>query len=386
NKWINDAAIKAGGVSVGMTHIAKLTHSSTKASNVDVTEYDRISSKNLVVTVNCSKELKKDFAYSTAAYAQIAEFLQLIGKEICINATALRLYAQDDDQVKAWQEQFNLAFNEKTKSSHILAKQVYFPLASATDYHLLTPLISSSLAQVIYDRIWEARRKDTLVNKARAENAYSSEVVSLFHRCAVLKATQTNHQNVSNLNGKRSGQLILFPAIPPQLQTQIKPPINLKTLFNKQLAVQAKEPLTELKNLLLAIKANKLSVNLQRKRLIRSHITNIADVVFDYAAQIQGLKQHTSWSKESQLPVHQQYWLDPLRPDEEFQTAKATLDWSSDVVIDFSKWINRHIKHKQLTLGTAHEKQWQKLFTPLLREFNALAEAGLETITMEMEA
>ena len=386
NTWINEAALKAGEVSVRMTHIAKLTHSSTKASNIDSTESGKESSKALVVTVNCSKEIKKDFAYSTAAYAQIAEFLHLIGKEICMNQTLLKPYARDDNQLKEWQEQFSLAFNKKTKSSHILAKQVYFPLLPASDYHLLTPLASSSLAQVIYDRIWEARRKDTPVNKARAEKTFSSEVVSLFHRTAVLKATQTNHQNVSNLNGKRSGQLILFPAIPPQWQTQTKPPIHLKTLFNKQLAAQAREPLTELKNLLLAIKANKLSVNLQRKQLIRNHITDIADVLFDYAAQIQGLKQHIGWSQDSQLPAHQQYLLDPLRPDEEFQTAKATLDWSSDVVIDFSRWINRHIKHKQLTLGTTHEKQWQKLLTPLLREFNALTEADLETGTMQEEA
>lgn len=386
NTWINDAALKAGEVSVGMTHIAKLTHSSAKASNIDATVFDKNSSKNLVVTFGCSKELKKDFAYSTAAYAQIAEFLQLIGKEIYINPTLLKPYAQDDYQVKVWQEQFSLAFNEKIKSSHTLAKQVYFPLPPANDYHLLTPLASSSLVQIIYDRIWEARRKDTAVNKARAEKTFSSEVVSLFHRTAVLKATQTNHQNVSNLNGKRSGQLILLPAIPPQWQTQIKPPIHLKTIFNRQLAAQVKEPLTELKNLLLAIKANKLSVNLQRKQLIRSHLIEIADIVFDYAAQIQGLTQHTGWSQESQLPAHQQYWLDPLRQDEEFQTAKATLDWTSDVVVDFSKWINRHIKHKQLTLGAAHEKQWQKLFAPLLREFNALAEADLDTSTMEEEA
>lgn len=385
NTWINDAAQKAGEVSIGMTHIAKLTHSSTKTSNIDATIFDKNSSKSLVVTVGCSKEIKKDFAYSTAAYAQIAEFLQLIGKEICINPAALKPYAQDDDQAKEWQEQFSLAFNEKTKSSHILAKQIYFPLISATDYHLLTPLVSSSLAQVIYDRIWETRRKDAPVNKARAEKTFSSETVSSFHRTAVLKATQTNHQNVSNLNGKRSGQLILLPAIPPQwqTQTQTKPPIHLKTLFNKRLAAQAGEPLTELKNLLLAIKANTLSVNLQRKQLIRNHITDIADVVFDYAAQIQGLKRYIGWSQDTQLPDHQQYWLDPLRPDADFQTAKATLDWSNDIVIDFSKWINRQIKHKQLTLGVAHEKQWQKLFAPLLREFNALAEVDLETKAVE---
>jgi CRISPR-associated protein Csy1 len=313
----------------------------------------------------------------------------MLGKILCNNPLALKPYAQDDAQLQQWQKQFNQAFNEKNKSSHTLAKQVYFPVPSENGYHLLTPLVSSSLAQIIHERVWATRQKDSLVREARRNKTYSQEIDSLF-QTAILKVTQSSkaHTNVSNLNssGNRSGQLFVFPAIPPQWQTQTKPPIHVKTLFNKQLAVQAREPLTELKNLLLAIKANKLSVNLQRKRLIRSHITDISDVVFDYAAQIQGLKQHISWSKESQLPVHQQYWLDPLRPDEEFQTAKATVDWSSDLVIDFSKWINLHIKHKQLTIGMTHEKQWQKLFAPLLREFNALAEADLEIITMEMEA
>lgn len=386
NIWISEAASKASEVSVGMTHIAKLTHSSTKASNIDATALDVNSSKALVITVNCSKEIQKDFAYSTAAYAQIAEFLQFVGKELCINQTLLKPYAQDDNQLMEWQEQFSLAFNEKNKSSHILAKQVYFPLASSTDYHLLAPLISSSLTQDIYDRVWEARRKDTPVNKARADENFSSEIARSFHRTAVLKATQTNHQNVSNLNGKRSGQLILLPAVPPQWQTQAKPPIHLKTIFNKQLAGQAKEPLTELKNLLVAITANKLSVNLQRKQLIRDHIADISEVVFDYVRQIQRLNEHAGWSREAKLPAHQQYWLDPLRPEEEFQTAKTTLDWSSDVIVDFSKWVNRHIKHKQLTLGVVHEKQWQKLFSPLLREFNAIAEADLETNTEEVVA
>ena len=392
SQWLADAAKKASGVVLDVTHIAKLTHSSAKASNFNSLDFGVQQPKSLLASANFAGKLPMDFAYSTAEYAPIAEFLQLdcagemLGKVLCRDPSALKAYAKDHTQLKQWQEQFNLAFNEKNKSSHILAKQVYFPLTSTSDYHLLTPLISSSLAQVIYDRIWATRQKEMPAREARAKKSYSPEIDSLFHRTAILKATQTNHQNVSNLNGKRSGQLILLPAIPPQWQTQTKPPIHSKTLFNKQLAAQAKEPITELKNLLLAIKTNKLSVNLQRKQLIRSHITDIADEVFDYAAQIQGLKQRPGWSQESQLPPHQQYWLDPLRPDEEFQTAKATLDWSSDVVIDFSRWINRSIKHKELTLGMAHEKQWQKLFTPLLREFNALTEADLEISTEEIQA
>lgn len=392
SQWLADAAKKASGVVLDVTHIAKLTHSSTKASNFNALTFGVQQPKALLVTANSAGKLSMDFAYSTAEYAPIAEFLQLdcvgemLGKVLCNNPSALKPYVQDDVHLQQWQEQFSQAFNEKNKSSHILAKQVYFPLPSNTGYHLLAPLVSSSLMQVIYDRVWSTRQKDMPVRNARTNKTYSPEIDSLYHRTAILKVTQSQPQNVSNLNKDRRGELILFPAIPPQWQTQTKPPIHLKTLFNKHLAAQAREPLTELKNLLLAIKTNKLSVNLQRKQIIRSLITDIADVVFDHAAQIQGLKQHAGWSQESQLPAHQQYWLDPLRPDEEFQSAKDTLDWSTDVATEFSKWINRHIKDKQLTLGTTHEKQWQKLFTPLLREFNSIVEADLETSITEIDA
>ncbi len=389
--WLADASNKASGVVLDVTHISKLTHSSAKASNFNALVFGTQQPKTLLITANLTGKIPIDFAYSTAEYAPIAEFLQLncagqmLGKILCNNPAALKPFAQDDAQLQQWKEQFSLAFNEKNKSSHILAKQVYFPVFPNGEYHLLTPLVSSSLAQVIYDRIWESRRKDTPVNKARSDKIFSSEVASSFHKTAVLKTTQTNHQNVSNLNGKRSGQLTLLPAIPPQWQTQTKPPIHLKTLFNKQLATRAREPLTELKNLLLAIRANHLSVNLQRKQLIRTYIMDIAEVVFDYAAQIQSLAQQTGWSRESNLPIYQQYWLDPLRPDEEFQSARATLDWSLDLVVDFSKWLNRQIKHKQLTLGVVHEKQWQKMFAPLLREFNALTETDLEIGIVEKQ-
>lgn len=395
-KWIDDAAKKASGVSINVTHIAKLTHSSTKASNFNALDFGIQQDKTLVTSAGFTGKLPMDFAYATAEYAPIAEFLQLdcegkmLGQIICEEPSVLKAYAQNEEQVQQWQEQFKQAVTEKHKSSHILVKQVYFPLSSENDYHLLTPLISSSLAQVIYERIWATRKKEMPVRVARNNNTYHQQMDTMFNKTAILKVTQTNHQNVSNLNGngkdKRSGQLILLPAIPPQWQTQLKPPIHLKNLFNKQLANQAREPLSELKNLLLAIKANKLSVNLQRKRIISNLVTDIADVVFDHAAQTQGFKQRAGWSRESQLPTYQQYWLDPLREDEEFQIARATLDWPNDVATEFSEWVNRHIKHKRLTLGANQEKQWKKLFVPLLREFNALADADLETAYKEIKA
>jgi CRISPR-associated protein Csy1 len=343
-----------------------------------------------LVTTNCASKLPMDFAYSTAEYAPVAEFLQLycdgelLGKLICEDQSILKPFAKDEAQLKEWQEQFSLAFNEKRKSTHEFLKQVYFPVDS--NYHLLTPLVSSSMAQIIYDRIWQTRQKDMVARKARNKGLFSNQVDALFYKTAVLRITQTNHQNVSNLNGKRTGQLTLLPAVPPQWKEQLKPPIKTKTIFNRDLGYQAKEPLEKLKKLLLAIKLNDLSVNLQRKQLIAELITETADVVFDHVAQIHGLENDAGWSLESRFPTHQQYWLDPFRIDEAFQASRADVDWQTDISNDFAKWVNKQLKHPKLTLGVAQERHWRKLFIPLLREFNAITSSALnETTSIEGE-
>ena len=133
----------------------------------------------------------------------------------------------------------------------------------------------------------------------------------------------------------------------------------------------------KLKKLLLAIKFNELSFNLQRKKHVAELITEIADVVFDRVAEIQGLNKEAGWSFESNLPIHQQYWLDPFRKDEDFQTSRADIDWQTDISHDFAKWVDKQIHHPKLTRSTAREKHWRKVFVPLLREFNAITETAL---------
>lgn len=379
NQWLNDAANKARGVVLDVTHISKLTHSSAKGSSIKVDISESTSDKPILVTTNCAKELPMDFAYSTAEYAPVAEFLQLdcdgnlLGKLICEDISILHLYAKDEAQLKEWQEKFREAFHEKRKSTHTLLKQVYFPVDS--HYHLVTPLVSSSMAQIIYDRIWLTRQKEMVAREARNKDLFSDQVDVLFHKTAVLKVTQTNHWNVSNLNTKRTGQLTLLPAVPPQWRKQMKPPTKIKTIFNKELGYQAIEPLKKLRKLLLAIKFNELSVNLHRAQIIAELITEAADVVFDHVTQIHQLK-NAGWSVESRLPIHQQYWLDPFRIDTDWQTSRADVDWQADIPNDFAKWVNRQLRHPKLTLGVAHEKHWKKIFIPLTREFNAIADAS----------
>jgi len=389
NQWLDDKAKQAGGVVLDVTHISKLTHSSAKGSNIKVNIFESTSDKPILVTTNCASKLPMDFAYATAKYAPVAEFLQLdcdgelLGKLICEDQTILKPFAKDETQLMQWQEQFSLAFNEKRKSTHEFLKQVYFSVDS--NYHLLTPLVSSSMAQIIYDRVWQTRKENMTARKARNKGLFSNQVDVLFHKTAILKITQTNPQNVSHLNGKRRGQLTLLPAVPPQWKKQLKPPTKIKTIFNRELGYQAKEPLEKLKKLLLAIKFNELSVNLHRKQLISELITETADVVFDHVAQIHGLKQDAGWSLESRLPTNQQYWLDPFRNDEDWQISRADVDWQTDISNDFAKWVNNQLKHPKLTLGIAQERHWRKLFIPLLREFNAITNSTLNERTTSIE-
>lgn len=380
-QWLDDAAKNAKNVSIDVTHISKLTHSSAKGSNINCDHHKTSSNAPLLTTTNCASESPKDFAYTTAEYSPIAEFLQtdcngeLLGKLICEDVSILNRFANDTAQAKQWQEQFRLAFHEKQKSTHEFLKQVYFPVSAG--YHLLTPLVSSRMAQIIHERIWQTRQKDTPAKNARKNGLFLNEMDISFLNTAILKTTQSNHWNASNLNNARTGRLTLLPASPPEWKKQPKPPTNIKTIFNKELGALTKGPIENLKKLLLAIKAKELSLNFKRKQRIADLISEIAEVLFDRVSAIQGQKNQAGWTLTSNLPVHQQYWLDPLRADDDFQTNRFEIDWPKDITNDFAKWLNSYLKSPRLTLGAPQEKHWRKLFTPLLREFNAVSDASL---------
>jgi len=382
NSWLDDAAEKAKGVVLDVSHISKLTHSSARGSNIKVDIVEPTLDKQILTTHNCARYLPMDFAYSTAEYAPVAQFLQLdcngelLGKLVCNDISILKSFAKDEAQLKQWQDKFSEALGEKEKSTHTFLKQVYFPVGS--NYHLVTPLVSSSMAQIIHDRIWLTRQKNMVAREARNNNLFSDQVDILFHKTAVLKVTQSQPQNVSGLNAKRKGQLILLPAPPPQWKSLLHPPDKTKNCFNRAMGFRAREVFNKLRKLLLAIKFHELSFNLHRKQLIADLITEAADAVFDYVWEVHQLEQNAGWSLKSNLPMHQQFWLDPYRKDKDFQANRTIVDWQTDISNDFAKWVDSQIYHPKLTRGTARVKHWRKLFAPLLREFNAVTDITLE--------
>jgi CRISPR-associated protein Csy1 len=379
SNWFDEVASNAHDVYLSLTHVIKLTHSSISDASSITVEYNPAINGSLITAR--LRDQKRDYSYSGATLAPIAEFLSLdcegepLGRLFCRDPSLFRSFAKNDEQLKKWKEKIQSAFIQDEKSSHTLAKQIFYPVEQG--YHLLSPLVSSTMAQLIYERIWQTRQKNMKARKLRNEKFYFEENDVLFFETATLKVTQSNHQNVSSLNGKRRGGIILLSCKAPQWQTQTKPPDKIKSIFDKNLGYRAAEPLRELKNLLLAIKKNSLSKNLQRNEIIKDLLSDIAEIVFDSVAKIQNMKNQTGWSQESKLPLHQQFWLDPHRQDEAFQTERET-DWELEILSDFSRWINKQIRDEKLTLGVPQEKHWEKYLTPLLREFNAMTDVSIQ--------
>jgi len=114
---------------------------------------------------------------------------------------------------------------------------------------------------------------------------------------------------------------------------------------------------------------------MERKQLIQNHINVIVDSLFDYVTQIHNLTEQAGWSQYSELRQSHQFWLDPYRQDDKFQKQRQETNWKNEICQDFSFWLNKQLKHKQLTLGKHQADYWGKLFKPQLREFEAITEA-----------
>ena len=373
------------------THLSKFENAANDYGSINSDQYsaDSSASKSMsFISTSSIPDKTYDIAHSNGNQINFSKFL-LIEDESRGETVFDKIWNDD----VSWLVQF---FPDEKKRLEIASgikslismspkkpeldehKQIYFPVSEGnSDYHIMVPLFSSSFSDFLYDKVRDTKGRQAEKRKAKKDEKYKEGILDTFPNIAVIRMGGGDPYNVSPLNSMRFGESILLSCQPPQWKAQTKPPVGRKTIFNQELSHTVKEPVKRLQNLLLAIKSRNLSLNMARKKLIASLITEIADSVFDYVAQIQKLTHLAGWSQESELSTHQQYWLDPFRQDEVFQKARSDLDWQADIRTDFSRWVNRELKHPQLTLGVTHEEHWGKLFKRLLREFNALTGVAL---------
>ena len=164
----------------------------------------------------------------------------------------------------------------------------------------------------------------------------------------------------------------LFSTQPPTWQSQLKPPIYRKSLFDNFSSPTINKELIYLRDFLLRFKQLDLSIkDPKRMQHLERWMNTIIDEFLFYVGTIQNLPPGWSDREGIRLKKEHQYLLDPYRMDDAFQAARQSGDWQAVIRVDFAMWLNRRLrgKDRQFTPQKEHTRLWKKLLETPLREF-----------------
>lgn len=382
-KWIDWALNNGKGIYLA-THVAKLSHSSSKSSSIDNRYFERNSeTKKGYLTSVVNKDTTLDRAYTDNALSSIAKLYHVSVSDSFVGDflredgyPILKIFTDSDEKALNWSEAFKIYIREDKKNSHFLSKQIYFSIGEGK-YHLLMPLVSSSLAHAIFSKFKEFfDDENEQIRKQKDNKKYHEKLAVSYPNRATLKVTQSNHSNASSLNGKRGGRLTLLSTMPPKWTGQQKLPINQSNLFNKNLAYKLRQEINDFQRLLLVIKSKEINMKKpEMQRAIVNNLDEIANALFDEINKINLLSGKKAWTVDSKFPLHQQLLLEPDREDDIATDEKIRKNWQVKIAEDFSFWLNKQLKHKNLNLTPIQQRLWKDIFAKQLREFVTIQEA-----------
>ncbi len=377
NVWLCDAAARAKQISFA-THPLKFTHPEAKGAS-------SVYALGSAGANDDGKDSTKDSAYlctaalaapaidvsGNAAALDVAQLLQLAHGGVTLavmiaqnDMSALQPFAQNAEQLEDWRQSFQSVFADKDIRAHTLSKQVYFPLPDGSD-HLLSPLFSSSLAQALFQRISDSRYPDAAkeARKLRREGKFSSVPTVDYVNVAVQKFGGTNAQNVSILNARRGGRAFLLSCQPPVWRNRILPSLNHKNAFWQAYARYDGRKAWHTVKTLKAYLTQKADVDstLEIRQNRADLVDELMDCLLQYAAELQGMREHSGWSADSKLSRAEQLWLDPYRNDADFRTERAKNDWQQEIARQFAAWLNEHLKSEKLEMKDVEHDEWAKL-------------------------
>ncbi len=381
-QWIS-WAIDFGEESYLATHIAKMTHSSSKGSSIDV-RYHNSCDKYFPKYVSTPESVILDTAYPDNKYSSISQLYMIevggkfIGDLLRENGRKyLRTFTRDDDLLNKWDRKFSKNIKNNNKQSYFLSKQTYFPIED-NKYHLLLPLTSSSLAQELHlehKKYLEKNGEQVKAREQRNDKKFSATVICSYPNKAYLNVTGSNHSNASSLNGKRGGRIPLLPTMPPQWKSNLASCIDKSDIFDKTLGFQLRSDIDELRQYLLLIKNKSLSVSEpKRNATVIRKLQAIISNFFNYVETINSY-DHSGWSIDSRFPDEQQLLFEPWREDEAAKTVKKNTQWEKTLSQSFGRWLNNQLKQKsKLKLTPVQEALWSDVFLTDLREYIAVQE------------
>jgi CRISPR-associated protein Csy1 len=288
--------------------------------------------------------------------------------------TTFEEFSQNDKQLEQWRNGFLSVFKEKDLATHYLAKQTYFPInrdiyEDDNNYHLLNPMMSSSLDQAIFDKINFSKYSKEMVEirKKKRDREYHQDILVAYPNIAILKVTASNDGNASPLNGKRSGKRYLLPSMPPLRKKIFNPPIKQNSLFSGEFEKRAWRSSKELQKYLVKLQNKKFGNKVIRDQ-IKQHINNIINILFDYVLEIQAMP--SGWSEQARLKKTHALWLDCNRDDLDFQEKRKSDQWQQEICQDFGSWMNSKLKNKEMKLVQFEANKWAKLLQNRLNLFD----------------
>jgi CRISPR-associated protein Csy1 len=373
--WLTNAAARASQIQL-VTHALKFTHTDAKGTSV----YCDNKKTSPDDTLESSYLSTADLPFppldvvGNAAALDVAKLLQLTcnGKSLIELLTegdhsALIPFAISNEQLQSWVNGFLQVLQDKQPSSHSLAKQLYFPI-NDEDYHLISPLFASSLAQTLHQKLSDNRYGDveTAIRKLQRNKKYSSQVATRYPNTAIQKFGGTKPQNVSQLNTNRGGKSFLLNSAPPVWISQMTHPA--KDIFAFAYNKRAKDIIKQMRSFLLAVQEKESTLSIHQRRA--AYVDDLIDILFAYVTEIHHLKVTPGWSKQTNLPQAQSLWLDPHYQDELFQQEYASGDWKQQIADQFATWLNKQLHHKKLVMGDEEHKKWRKSLIEKLEEWS----------------
>lgn len=391
NKELTIKTIKA-------THVLKFTHTSSDPGGLLLKEK---SDDLLLTTSSLKRKLTLDLAHKNGADISISRFLGLqLSKEMIIDLILkddfkfLEPFKENKEQLKKWQDGFkNLVEETIIRLTADKAKQLYFPIEQNTKekYHLITPLLASSLANEVNTAITDIKygEKQKKINECRKnkigdkkEPKYHSNIYANFPNLAVQNFDKKHPNNVSMLNADRKGEVFLFSAQPPTWQSKLKPPISKKSLFdNYYYSINTADNIKYLVDFLLRNESVDLSIrDPEKQKWLEKWTSYIVDDFWFFVGNIHNFPSGWSNAEGTKLKLEHQYLLDPYKEDKEFQANRKETDWQKIVVNDFSTWLNKQLKNKdkKFTPQKEYSRTWKKVMEKELREYNQIIEAGID--------
>jgi CRISPR-associated protein Csy1 len=380
--WLADAARRVRQLQAA-THVLKATHPSARGSNLNV-QPSELPAHVEIGTHVLGSSYAEDVAVDNAAALGLLKFLKLEVEGRCLldwvqsrDPDMRQALHRDEATAESWMAAFSLVRNDLQPATHKAAKQLYWLVgddpADDTQYYLLQPLFSSSLAHAVHAEIQDARFGDLnkAARQARRDKQPFEGTYRNYSNLVTRKLGGTKPQNISQLNSERGGVNYLLASLPPRW-TQAR----AIRLLGQESAVEQFGWRREVRDLVNQLAAFLLTDPdpTEPTRHKRKGIEQALGAQLAAFASIVQDSHEPGWTRDPncQLPQCEQLWLDPgrielpprdehLADDLAFNAAYTFGQWPDDVASRFAHWVNARLHDAGLvTVSVAEHRHWAR--------------------------